>query len=84
VISPTQITCTLPITGRAAGQWNVAVINPDGQTATLANGFTVTSPSPGNTPIIIDPSKMNPFEGMITPTQDMDGGPLEEAITHTI
>ncbi len=29
------------ITGRATGQWNVVVTNPDGQAATLANAFTI-------------------------------------------
>ncbi len=29
------------ITGRASGAWNVVVTNPDGQTATLANAFTI-------------------------------------------
>jgi len=35
-----------PITGAAAGQWNVKVINPDSQAGTLTNGFTVTLPPP--------------------------------------
>ncbi len=44
VVSATQITCTLDLTGKAAGQWNVVVTNPDGQLATLANAFTVIAP----------------------------------------
>jgi hypothetical protein len=43
VISPTKITCTLPITGKEPGQWNVVVINPDGQAGTITNGFRVTA-----------------------------------------
>ena len=47
VVSATQITCTLPISGAAAGAWNVVVTNPDTQSASLTNGFTVTAaPSP--------------------------------------
>ncbi|MCA1915754.1 SBBP repeat-containing protein [Methanospirillum hungatei] len=38
--SATQITCTLPITGKAVGDWNV-VLTTGGQTVTKSNGFTV-------------------------------------------
>jgi M6 family metalloprotease-like protein len=44
VVGPTQITCTLPIPPAAAtGVWNVAVTNPDAQSAALTNGFTIIS-----------------------------------------
>lgn len=43
VVSSTRITCTLDLTGRAPGQWTVVVTNPDGQTGTLANGFSVAA-----------------------------------------
>jgi len=43
VVSPTQITCTFDLTNRVAGQWNVAVTNPDGQSTVLVNGFTIKS-----------------------------------------
>jgi hypothetical protein len=46
VASSTQITCNFNITGAATGAWDVAVNNPDGQTGTLAGGFTVTEPQP--------------------------------------
>ena len=42
-VSPTQITCTLPITGAAAGYWNVA-LKIGGQMVTRKNGFSVTNP----------------------------------------
>ncbi len=42
VASATQINCTFDLTGKTIGLWNVVVTNPDGQTATLANGFTIT------------------------------------------
>lgn len=35
--------CRLDLTGRAAGQWNVVVTNPDGQSITLPNAFTIIS-----------------------------------------
>ena len=51
VVSPTQITCAFDLTGKAAGQWNVVVTNPDAQSGTLNNGFTVTAPAPTVTSI---------------------------------
>ena len=52
VVSPTQITCTFDLTNKIAGQWNVVVINPDGQEAMLTNGFTITAPAPTVTSIM--------------------------------
>jgi PKD repeat protein len=46
VVSPTQITCTFDLTGKISGPWNVAVINPDGKSGILTNGFTITAPVP--------------------------------------
>ncbi len=45
-VSASKITCTLPLSGAATGTWNVVVTNPDNQSATLANGFSVTSVPP--------------------------------------
>jgi len=39
--SATSIACTFDITSKQAGYWNVIVTNPDGQSATLTNGFEV-------------------------------------------
>jgi hypothetical protein len=49
VPSSTQINCTLPLTGKATGTWNV-VVTTGGQNTTKANAFTITSPasSPDN------------------------------------
>ena len=44
VVSGTSITATTP--AHAAGAVNVAVTNPDGQTGTLANGYTYSSTTP--------------------------------------
>ncbi len=44
VLSPSQITCTLDLTGSAAGLRDVVVENPDGQTAALQQGFTIDTP----------------------------------------
>ena len=35
------VKCRADITGRASGLWNVVVTNPDGQSATLANAFSI-------------------------------------------
>jgi len=40
-VSSTSISCTLDLTGMAAGLWNVVVTHPDSQTGTLANAFAV-------------------------------------------
>lgn len=42
VVSTTQITCSLNLAGTAVGAWDVVVTNPNGQSGTLAGGFTVT------------------------------------------
>jgi hypothetical protein len=47
VISPGQIQCTIPVPANAAaGPWNVVVTNPDRQSGTLSNGFSVANPLP--------------------------------------
>jgi len=51
----TQISCTLDLGKAATGQWNVVVTNPDGQSGTLSNGFTVELPSPPPTITSIAP-----------------------------
>ena len=56
VTSSTQITCAFPITGAAAGTWDVIVTNPDGQSATLSNGFTLKSQADTPTLTSISPS----------------------------
>ncbi len=35
------VKCRADITGRASGLWNLVVVNPDGQSATLANAFSI-------------------------------------------
>ena len=50
VVSDTQITCTLPITGANIGLWTVTVQNPDTLYGTLPDGFRVNPVSPTPTP----------------------------------
>ena len=54
VVSANKITCTLPISGIAAGAWNVTVTNPDTQSYTLVNGFTVLAAAPSITSLTPD------------------------------
>ena len=43
--SANAMTCTISIpSGTTAGMWNVVVTNPDGKSATLPNGFTISTP----------------------------------------
>ena len=44
VVSGSQIACTFNLYGCAEGLWDVVVENPDGETAVLREGFTVTTP----------------------------------------
>jgi len=46
VVNSNKITCTFDLTGKATGPWNVVVTNPDGQSGSLADGFTVILPAP--------------------------------------
>lgn len=46
VVSATKINCTLNLTGKATGKWNVVVKNADNKTGTLSNAFTITPPPP--------------------------------------
>jgi len=46
VLSSTQIDCYFDLNGAAVGTWDVVVANPDSQSGTLADGFTVISGAP--------------------------------------
>lgn len=55
VVSSTQITCTLDLTGRATGLWDLTVTNTDGRAGTLPSAFTIAFAAP--TVASITPSK---------------------------
>ena len=46
VVSTSKITADFNLTGAAIGDWDVVVVNPDGMTGTLADGFAVQGPPP--------------------------------------
>lgn len=43
VVSVSKIICNFDLTGKATGIWDLVVTNSDGQSATLANAFTMKS-----------------------------------------
>nr|WP_320161599.1 PEGA domain-containing protein [uncultured Methanoregula sp.] len=54
--SSTLMTCTFDITSKTAGTWNVILTNPDGQSATLTNGFEIRNPTNGTISFRSSPS----------------------------
>ena len=54
VVSDTQITCDLDLTGAQIGQWKVVVLNDDGKDGSLDNGFTVEYHAPAISSITPD------------------------------
>ena len=62
VFPPTKITCTFDLTGKATGQWNVVVTNPDGTLPTLPNEFTITGEVPP-TPTPLSVTAISPSTG---------------------
>ncbi len=52
VISKTQMAADFDLTGKAPGQWNVVVTNPDGGEGIGLNLFTITAPNPIITSVI--------------------------------
>ena len=61
LVTDTKITCTFYLSGATAGKAYVVVTNPDGQSATLTNGFTINEPGPVITAV-------SPYEGGIGQT----------------
>ncbi|MDY7080633.1 MAG: S8 family serine peptidase, partial [Chloroflexota bacterium] len=56
VVNSNTVTCDLDLAGAATGAWNVVVTNPDLQSGTLSNGFTVVSSPTAPTVTSIEPS----------------------------
>jgi hypothetical protein len=44
VVSASKITCSFDLSGATEGKWKVTVTNPDGQSASLPDGFEITTP----------------------------------------
>ena len=45
-VSPTQLSCSMPLAGAATGVWNVSVTDEYSQTSTLSSAFTISLPAP--------------------------------------
>ncbi len=58
-VSASQITCDFDLTGAATGTWNVVVTNPDAQSGTLPDGFTVNPAAGTPTVSSITPNEAN-------------------------
>ncbi|WP_146199647.1 C1 family peptidase [Methanospirillum stamsii] len=43
LVSTSQVTCSFPLIGSTPGKWKVLVVNPDGKSANLTDGFSVVS-----------------------------------------
>ncbi len=70
VVSGTQLTGRLDLTGAVSGPLNVVVINPGNEVGTLPGGFTVTIPVPTSTPTPTTTPTMTPSPTpSATPTQ---------------
>lgn len=82
VLGATQIIGNLDLTGAASGTWNVVVSNPDAQTATLVNGFTVSAPSSSQVylPLTQSGASGPPPTVTVTPTPTSSATPTP---THT-
>lgn len=64
VVSSTRATCTIDLTGAAAGAWDVYAVNDDGEGATLPGAFTVEYPAPAV-------AGVTPSQGFINGTVDV-------------
>jgi hypothetical protein len=72
VVSPDQITCHFSIPSDArTGTYDVVVKNPDGQSGTLANGFTIIEPAPAPTVTGITPA--SGVRGTVVKIRDLAG-----------
>jgi len=80
VASPNQITCTFDLTGAAVGLWDVVVTNPDAQSATLTNGFTIVAPAPSLNSI----TPSTGVRGTLVSVSDLAGSNFEPGATATL
>jgi C1A family cysteine protease len=77
VINPSTLVCDLDLTGAATGAWHVVVTNPDMQSGTLPNGFTVTSPGGEDyyvyLPVVMRRWPPVPYTPTLDPISNPDG-----------
>jgi hypothetical protein len=66
VVSPAQITCSFNLSGAATGSWNIVVTNPDSQSGSLSNGFSVNPSTPPVISAILPASSLQITPASIT------------------
>jgi hypothetical protein len=80
--SATQLTANITISSTAAtGTRNVTVTNPDSQTATLTNGFTVTTSGPPPPPSVSSVNPNSGAQGQSLPSVIITGGSFQSGAT---
>src|SRR4029077_19848086 len=80
--SATQLTANITIGSTAAtGTRNVSVTNPDTQTGTLPNGFTVTSSGPAPPPSVTSVNPNSGAQGQNLPSVVITGGSFQSGAT---
>ena len=65
VVSATRVTCDFDLTDAAPGAWDVVLTNPDGQSATLSDGFTVIDASAKKMQVATDWKDLGAFEDFL-------------------
>lgn len=78
VNSDTQITCSLDLHGAAVGTYSVKVVNDDGKTGVLANGFRIDNPA-----AITPEKKPAPTVNAIVPNHGLNNGSIFVNISGT-
>ena len=67
VPSSNRINCRFNLVGKAVGQWDLVVTNPDGQSATLSQAFKLEAPDVAVVgPVINTPNPFDPAKGPTT------------------
>jgi hypothetical protein len=81
-VSSTQLTANITISSTATvGSRNVTVTNPDGQSRTLANGFSVTSSGPPPPPTVTSVSPNSGTPGQNLPSVTINGSNFQSGAT---
>jgi hypothetical protein len=80
--SATQLTANISISSTATvGTRNVTVTNPDSQTGTLTNGFTVTTGGPPPPPTVSSVNPNSGAQGQSLPSVIVTGGNFQSGAT---
>jgi len=89
VLRSTQLACTLDLSGRKTGRWNVVVINPDGQEGLLQDGFAIhanvptilPTTLPTTVPTTVSPTTPSPVPSQESTTLHEGGGSSDRGMS---